>query len=91
MTGPQFAPSADDLAAAYAAHRRRSWPPTLEAALACPLHSRLVHLHARCRWLRLQAAQAKAARPPATPARPVPSPLPTVRDGKRLAAGDTDD
>lgn len=76
----RFEPTPQQLADAYAAHRRRSWPASLQAALACPLHGRLIYLHAKTRWLQ---AQRRAAQPaaPTTPA----------RCGKRAAAGDTDD
>lgn len=81
-----------DLAAAYTRHARRSWPPTLQAALADPLYGGLVRMHA-ITALRKQQALQSAGRPPAVmTSTPRAMRLPALQfDAKRLAAGDRDD
>lgn len=81
-----------DMAAAYTRHRRRTWPATLDAALADPLYAGLVRLHAIEHLRRQQRLQARqAARITQAAAMTGARRWPFAVDHKRAAANDRDD
>jgi hypothetical protein len=98
-------PTPDQLQAAWLAHRKRSWPPTLAATLADPLYAALVRMTAVRQVLASQQAAPKAPTPPAQPPQPSHAgrpatgtaawpprrPAAAALDRKRAAAGDRDD
>ena len=92
MNTPIVAYTDDQLRAAWAACRLRTWPQTFEATMADPTRARLVRLHAghqaRCAAKPTQGAPTAA--PNRSPAPFIPSYPPGYVDHKRAAAGDRD-
>jgi hypothetical protein len=83
---PRIQPTDEQLQAAFARLRRPSWPATLAAALANPLHAALLRGDA------VRHAMRPAAPPPAPPARHLPLPRSAAHfDRKRAASGERDD
>lgn len=86
----------EQLRAAWAAYRRDTWPPTFEEAMADPVYSRLVRLHAS-HLANPSHQPPPSPASPASPARPVAArrlhfaPPSAYVDRKRAAAGDRDD
>jgi hypothetical protein len=86
--------SDEQLRAAWLACKGLSWPATFEEAMADPVRSNLVRLHA---W-RIAHPRTPAPRPAAAPPEAAPpqlnssfSPPPGYVDLKRAASGDRDD
>ena len=85
MKLPHVEPTPQQLQAAFQRLRRRSWPDTLDAALADPVYGPLTRcLAVSLARMALQPAPATPARPPAAPQRP-------AFDARRAAANDRDD
>lgn len=96
----------EQLQQAWQQHRREDWPATFEEAMAHPMYSRLVRLHAALGLVQRREVQrpepplpAEPDAPPAWPYRSVHArtqrrttdPQPQQLDRKRLASGERDE